>query len=193
MLTPGLLQRFPPTTGIPNYNYILLHFPVVGKAGDIFIKYETVVRLIEIQCRWCSEIFYICQSCWRGQAYCSEECRSASKRKAHQEAQKRYRKTEKGKKAHREAENRRRMGLSKKIKKNVDDRGSKFQSSYSKIETSTSFGDEEQIGSAVNSSLRFGRCHFCGSFGVIVDRFPRRGYGKQDYSVNIAFVTPGKG
>ena len=49
--------------------------------------------------------------------YCSEECRSTSKRKAHQEAQKRYRKTKKGKEAHSEDENSRRMGLSKKIKK----------------------------------------------------------------------------
>ena len=121
MLTPGLLQRFPPTTEIPNLNYILLHFPVVGKAGDIFIKDETVVRLIEIQCRWCGEVFCICQSCWRGQAYCSDGCRSASKRKAHKEAQKRYRKTKKGKEAHCEDENRRRMGLSKKIKKNMED------------------------------------------------------------------------
>jgi hypothetical protein len=25
---------------------------------------------------------------------------------------------------------------------------------------------------------RTGRCHFCGRWGVIVDKFPRRGYGK---------------
>jgi len=193
MLTHGLLLRFPPTTGIPNHNYILLHFPVVGKAGDIFIKDETVVRLIEIQCRWCGKIFCICQSCWRGQAYCSYECRSASKRKAHQEAQKRYRKTEKGKKAHREAENRRRIGLNKKNKEILDDRGSTLYCSYSKIATSTNFGDKEQIECAVSTLIRFGRCHFCGSLGVIVDRFPRRGYGKQNYSINIAFVTPEKG
>ena len=62
MLTPGLLLRFPPTTGIPNLNYILLYFPVVGKTGDIFIKDETVIRLLGIQCRWCGKIFYICQS-----------------------------------------------------------------------------------------------------------------------------------
>jgi len=85
------------------------------------------------------------------------------------------------------------MGLSKKINKIVDDRGSTLQSSYSKIATTTNFGNKEQIGSAVSSSIRFGRCHFCGSFGVIVDAFPRRGYGKQNYSVNIAFVTPKKG
>jgi len=85
------------------------------------------------------------------------------------------------------------MGLSKKIKKIVDDRGSTLHSSYSKIAISTSFGDKQQIESAGSNSIRFGRCHFCGSFGVIVDRFPRRGYGKQNYSVNIAFVTPEKG
>jgi len=84
------------------------------------------------------------------------------------------------------------MGLSKEINKIVDDRGSTPQSSYSKIATTASFGDKQQIGSAVSSSIRFGRCHFCGSFGVIVDRFPRRGYGKQNYSVNIAFITPEK-
>jgi hypothetical protein len=26
-----------------------------------------------------------------------------------------------------------------------------------------------------------GRCHFCGSGGVIVDKFPRRGYGGGSY------------
>ena len=98
-----------------------------------------------------------------------------------------------GKKAHREAENRRRIGLSKKNKEILDDRGSTLQCSYSKIATSTNFGDKEQIGSAGSSSIRFGWCHFCGSFGVIVDRFPRRGYGKQNYSIKMAFVTPEKG
>ncbi len=43
------------------------------------------------------------------------------------------------------------------------------------------------------TQVRFGQCHFCGSLGVIADRFHRRGYGKQNYSVNIAFVTPEKG
>jgi hypothetical protein len=31
--------------------------------------------------------------------------------------------------------------------------------------------------------LRIGRCHFCGSVGLIVDRFPRRDYGKRTYSM----------
>jgi hypothetical protein len=27
---------------------------------------------------------------------------------------------------------------------------------------------------------RTGRCHFCGTWGKIVDKFPRRGYGRGD-------------
>ena len=176
---------FPQTTGKPHINYLLLHLPVVCKTGDRSIETDTVVQLREIQCRWCGKIFCICQSCWRGQAYCSDECRSTAKRKAHQEAQKRYRRTEKGKKAHREAENRRRMGLSKKNKAIVDDAATTLQCGLSKIERSTNLNDKEQLGWAVNSTMRIGRCHFCGSLGVIVDRFPRRGYGKQNYGMKL--------
>jgi hypothetical protein len=31
-----------------------------------------------------------------------------------------------------------------------------------------------------------GRCHFCGSWGVIVDKFPRRGYGGKHYRAQMA-------
>ena len=164
---------------------MLLHLPVVCKAGEIIIENDTVVRLREIQCRWCGKIFCICQSCWRGQAHCSDDCRSAAKRKAHKEAQKRYRRTEKGKKAHREAEKRRRMGLSKKNKPIVDDTSTTLQCALSKIKRSRNFSDKEQFGCALKSLIRIGRCHFCGSLGVIVDRFPRRGYGKQNYGMKL--------
>ena len=30
-----------------------------------------------------------------------------------------------------------------------------------------------------------GRCHFCGTSGVIVEKFPRRGYGKGTLSASI--------
>jgi len=46
---------------------------------------------------------------------------------------------------------------------------------------SANLSDEGQAEGSETGSLRTGRCHFCGSFGVIVDQFPRRGYGKQDY------------
>lgn len=80
--------------------------------------------LIQIRCRCCGIVFSVCQCCWRGQAYCCDECRVAGTQKNHREAQKRYRQTAEGKKAHREAENRRRHGLSKKNQKNMDDASS---------------------------------------------------------------------
>ena len=73
------------------------------------------------------------------------------------------------------------MGLSKKNKKIVDDRGSTHQCSSIKIEISTRLNDEGEVGCEKTTSLKTGWCNFCGSFGVIVDRFPRRGYGKQNY------------
>lgn len=186
-------MKFPKTTGNLNTDYIILHFPVVCKAGGKHIEHNAIVPLQEIECRWCGKVFCICQSCWRGQAYCCEECRSASKRKAHQEAQRRYRKTEKGKKAHREAENRRRIGLAKKNKKIMDDTDTKFQCSASKIEMSAKLSGEEQIRCGGSDSTKTGRCHFCGTIGVIVDQFPRRGYGKQDYRMEWHLLSPVKG
>lgn len=137
----------------------------------------------EIRCRWCGKIFCVCQSCWRGQAYCSRECRSAAKRKVHREAQRRYRRKEEGKKAHREAENLRRMGLRKKNKPIVDDPSSTAQCSSRTIAIKAKLSDEGQIGCSGSGSQRTGWCHFCGSFGVIVAEFPRRGYGKPNYRI----------
>jgi len=63
--------------------------------------------LLQIRCRCCGTVFSVCRCCWRGQAYCCDECRVAGTQKNHREAESRYRQTAKGKKAHREAENRR--------------------------------------------------------------------------------------
>jgi len=126
--------------------------------------------LIKIQCRWCELYFCICRSCWRGHAYCCDICRLAAKLKNHRKAQKKYRKTDKGKKAHREAENRRRYGLSKKNKKNMDDAST----------TGLPAWCMELLWSVWSRFFYFEkspRCHFCGRFGEIVNEFPRRGYG----------------
>ena len=91
----------------------------------------------------------------------------AGKRHAHREAQRRYRQTPKGKKAHREAENRRRYGLSQK-----------------KMDDGTSTGlytrcnmHPVRVQSILLRSSMIGRCHFCGTWGMIAQEFPRRGYG----------------
>ena len=115
------------------------------------------VLVVEVTCRWCSLVFCVCRSCWRGQAYCCDSCRKEARRRSHSAAQKRYRSTFKGREAHRLAQRRRRMG---RVKKTVDD------------QPSTPAG----IGLIVLHTRR-GCCCFCGREGVIVECFPRRGYG----------------
>ncbi len=130
-----------------------------------------ILLLIEVCCHWCKERFCVCQQFWRGQAYCSEECRRSGRLRVHREAQRRYRQTPKGKKAHRLAENRRRHGWSKKNEKKMDDPSSRGLAGCA-------------IGLLVFACLvlararvgfdRSRRCHFCGCKGQVVDRFPRR-------------------
>jgi hypothetical protein len=115
-----------------------------------------VPLLVEVYCRFCGMRFFVCRRCWRGQAYCSKECRRQGRLAVHREAQRRYRQTRKGKKAHRLSENRHRHGLTHLIEKNMADLSSR---------TSTWRGIESGVGQ---------RCHFCGCEGVVVDRFPRR-------------------
>ena len=121
---------------------------------------QVAIFLKELRCRWCKQVFYICQSCWRGQAYCCDGCRMTAFRIAKQNRQRRYRRTAKGRKTHRRNERRRRLRQSKKT---VGDAGSNSHSvviSSHKIQFSTS-----QC------------CCFCGRSGVVVKHFPRRGYG----------------
>lgn len=138
--------------------------------------------LIQIRCR-CGVIFCICRSCWRGQAYCSDKCRIAGRRQAHREAQRRYRQTERGRYNHRKAEHRRRIRISK---KSVDDRGSTPQGPCNKIVSSYIKPSVRDFLVSVKAGVgESRRCHFCGTSGVVVERFPRRGYGKHTLSENI--------
>ena len=151
-------------------NYFYSWLLAVCKVGGHFI-----LLLVEVCCRWCGARFYVCQRCWRGQAYCCEECGILGSRRGHREAQRRYRQTSKGKKAHRQGENRRRHGLSQKNEKKMADRSSK----------GLPLG---VIGILVYARFlivharawfdRSGRCHFCGCRGRVVDRFPRRGWNR---------------
>ena len=159
-------------------SYILLWFLAVCKVGGLFNLY-----LIQIECRWCHLIFCICRRCFRGQAYCSDECSIAGRRKHHREAQRSYRQTLKGKKAHREAENRRRHGLSKKNQKNMDDQSTTVLPAWC---ITVLIFTQLLILRARAWFDRTARCHFCGSCGRIVDEFPRRGYGGRNYKVQMA-------
>jgi hypothetical protein len=134
-----------------------------------------MVYLVQIQCQWCGLLFCLCRRCYRGQAYCSEGCRKAKRVKAHREAQYHYRQTDQGRRAHREAERRRRM---RKKRKSVDDRTSTPRCLVYTIE---SLGNRTRIRGYYPWKIRTGRkgrCHFCGASGRIVEKFPRRGYGR---------------
>ena len=130
----------------------------------------SIVFLLLVHCRWCGLPFYICRCCWRGQAYCSDECRIAGYKKRHREAQRKYRQTQKGKKVHREAENRRRHGLSQKNPKNMDD-GS------STVDPAWCMRGARALRMHIFPVETAPRCQFCGSYGLLVNQFPRRGYG----------------
>lgn len=120
--------------------------------------------LKEIRCKWCGQIFYVCQHCWRGQAYCRDLCRQASQRQSRRLAQQKYRRTKKGKRRHREAEKRRRM---RQNKKTMDDASSTPDPGHAKV--------------ARNPKIVDVCCRFCGKPGRIVKNFPRRSYGRRQF------------
>lgn len=165
----GLSRRASQITG--SQKQIILFYYVFR----LFARLETylVLLLVEIRCRWCDTCFFICQRCFRRQAYCCDKCRIAGKRHKHREAQRRYRRSRKGRDAHRRAEQRRRKGL----KKSMADRGSIRPAGGYKIQTSS---EQFEVGihdfHGRGKLIRRGRCHFCGILGVVVDKFPRRGY-----------------
>ncbi len=126
-----------------------------------------------IRCGFCQIFFRICRRCYRGQIYCCAECRVLGKREKRREAQRRYRKTEKGKKAHREAENRRRQRAKRASAKKMDDASSIPPLILFMILAICVRILFPRFG---KSGGMTGRCDFCGTRGKIVREFPRRGY-----------------
>lgn len=66
---------------------------------------------VQIICACCGAFFGVCRPCYRGQVYCSNECRISGTRERRREAWRRYRQKEKGWKQHCEAEARRRKRI----------------------------------------------------------------------------------
>jgi len=148
------------------------------KLGEKFIRYSgisqvRILKLISVFCCWCGAAFHVCRSCWRGQKYCSDDCRKAANLKSHRESQRRYRQTEKGKKAHRFSENRRRERKKESDPKNMDDKATTLPSNMPIMDS------PEWKPAAIYSKFQ-NRCRFCGRFGEIVSQFSRRGYGKRN-------------
>ncbi len=74
----------------------------------IFDNRLEMLNGVQIICACCGAFFGVCRWCYRGQVYCSNECRISGYGERRREAQRKYRQKEKGKKQHREAEARRR-------------------------------------------------------------------------------------
>ena len=155
-----LSAGIPQTTGSPNHIFNESRLPGICNTGGVVVE-----LLLEIECKYCHVRFCLCRSCYRGQCYCCDLCRSIAQREAHCQAQRRYRQTEKGRKTHREAERRRRLKKNGLRKKTVDDEGS------------TPRGPHGSLFVKAHGTLCC--CHLCGVYGVIVRQFPRRGYGRR--------------
>lgn len=128
------------------------------------------VLLIEVRCRHCGAIFYVCRRCWRGQAYCGETCRKIHQVESHREAQRRYRRTERGRETHRKYEQKRRI---KENRKTVADEGATPPEACD-------IGPPKRPGDRP-------RCLFCGMSGILVAQFPRRAYGGRVFSEEMRF------
>ncbi len=130
------------------------------------------MKLISVKCRWCQINFYICRSCWRGQAYCSDSCRRFGYLRSHRKSQQKYRQTEKGKKAHCQSENRRRHRKKSPEIKNMDE-------GTSKLPFTMQIGMMREGNSVCFGATKRNQCQFCGRSGEIVPQFPRRNYGNR--------------
>lgn len=54
------------------------------------------IDAVTIKCSICGNMFSICHSCWRGQKFCSLECRTINKRHKKRIAQRKYATSKRG-------------------------------------------------------------------------------------------------
>ena len=55
-----------------------------------------LIDAVTVKCSICGNMFSICHSCWRGQKFCSSECRSTNNRQKKRIAQRKYAATKRG-------------------------------------------------------------------------------------------------
>ncbi len=166
----GLSNTVPLIAGTTNSEYFLHYFPANCNAGG-----KKKLELVQICCRQCGIYFAICRKCFRGEAYCSDSCRNKGYQRLHRDAQKRYREKKKGKQKHRQAERRRRWKLWENNQKKEYNINNRKKIAKSLKQSKTHFVKE----AVLKMKKRVGEnthCHFCGQEGIIVKKFPRRGY-----------------
>ena len=77
------------------------------------------VQLREIECRWCGQVFFVCQRCDFGRRYCGKRCRRRARERGARRARRDYARSPKGRLRNRERQRRHRNRL-RSVK---DDRG----------------------------------------------------------------------
>lgn len=89
-------------------------FPQVGVTVQFLTAGAVDEAVVEIRCGWCSTLFHVCESCFRGQLYCSPTCRREGSRRRERRARARYRKSVEAREDHRDRmrEHRRRQRAS---------------------------------------------------------------------------------
>lgn len=129
-----------------------------------------IIKIKQICCKECGFWFSICRSCYRGHRYCSNKCKKIGYRKRRIEAQRRYRKSKKGKtkrkqlaKAHRY-----RKWENKHFKKN---KRKKAYNLLKKTTDKTIFIVTKKLNKYKLSLNSETACHFCGTKGIIVEQF----------------------
>jgi hypothetical protein len=59
-----------------------------------------LVLFLQITCKECRALFFICRSCYRGHCYCGDTCRDNARRRQLQEANRRYQQSKEGRLDH---------------------------------------------------------------------------------------------
>jgi len=72
-----------------------------------------VLRIRE--CRYCKQVFFICRSCDRGHAYCSEHCREEGYKRTRRAARAKHQSTKEGRDDHRERQKEHRRRLKNRV------------------------------------------------------------------------------
>lgn len=55
-----------------------------------------LIDAVTVKCAICGNMFSVCHSCWRGQKFCSSECRLINTRQKKRIAQRKYAATKRG-------------------------------------------------------------------------------------------------
>jgi hypothetical protein len=140
----------------------------------------------------------MCQRCFRGHAYCGEECAKTARQKSNRTSQKKFRDSDEGKVAHKEQEQDRRDRKKKEESSRVGKQGSSedlssiivpvpyadsAETRWMELTTGTEVSDElnqkRKIAQALEAAFearrpnnKAHRCWVCGCIGHIVPAFP---------------------